>query len=154
MKEPITTTTIKNIGYGIAFLVGSVGLPPESFYIFAALMVADTVTGVAKVGILHGPRAIRSAKLTAGVLAKAFVFTAPIVVAWTGKGAGFDLTTLAEGILSLLILAEGYSVLGNIYSIQTRKETQEWDAVAAIIGTARKVIEQIISNANQNKDEK
>lgn len=148
----LTTTSAtfaKNISYGIAFLIGSVGLSIESFAIFGVLIVIDTITGVARTMIIHGGRSFTSSKLTSGVIAKAFIISVPLLVAWAGKGAGIDMTALAQGVLSVLIIAELYSILGNIYAIHIRRDVAEFDAVAFILGKTRTIIENILKNTTK-----
>jgi len=146
MIEQFLTTKLKNIGYILAFLIGSVGLPHEAFIILAALMVLDTASGIARVGVVHGWRHVKSARLTAGIISKLFVVMVPVIIAWTGKGAGLDLKPLAQGALSMIILAEAYSVLGNIYAIRIKKDVQEWDALAFVLKSIRQGIERIITS--------
>ena len=139
----------KHIAYGVAFLVGSVGLSVESFSILGVLVVVDTFTGVTRAMVIHGKRSFTSTKLTSGVLSKSFIVCVPLLVAWSGKGAGIDMTGLAQGVLSVLIIAELYSTLGNIYAIHIRKDVKEFDAIAFILHRVRDVVENILKNSTK-----
>lgn len=155
MQEAVTTKTIlKHAGYFIAFLIGAVELPVDAFKILGGLMVLDTILGVLRVGVVHGFIHIKSTRLTAGIISKLAVIAAPLVIAWTGKGAGIDLVPLAKGALSMIILAEGYSILGNINSIRLRKDVQEWDAVAFVLQKTRQTIEKILQQHDTQKQTK
>lgn len=139
-------TILKHISYALAFIIGTVGMSPDSFAILGILMLVDTITGVLRVGRTRGWRAVQSSKLSAGILSKAVVITVPVLIAWAGKGAGIDLTQIAEATLSVLILAELYSTLGNIYGIHTGKEVKEFDAVAFILQRVRDLIEKVLKD--------
>ena len=135
--------TLKNAGLLLAFLIGAVGLPMESFTIFAGLIFLDSFTGVLRAGMLHGWRSVTSAKFTSGLITKMLVIIVPLVVAWAGKGAEIDLLPLAKGTLTAFILAEAYSVLGNIHAIRTGEDKKEWDAIAWILCNVRKSVERL-----------
>ncbi len=150
MGTSLTLTSFaKHIIYGIAFLIGAVGMSVESYIIFGVLVVIDTITGVARTIILHGGRSVTSTKLTSGIVSKAFIVTIPLLLAWSGKGAGIDMNHLAHGVLSVLIIAELYSVLGNIYAIHIRRDVKEFDAVAFLLDKLRTIIENVLKNSTK-----
>lgn len=145
------TSILKHCTYFFAFLVGAVGLSTEAFAIFGVLIVADTFTGVIRSVRIRGGQSFTSLQLTSGVVSKGLVISVPLIVAWAGRGAGLNLTLLAEGILSMLILAEAYSVLGNIHAIRMGKDIKEFDAIAWILGKVRDQMESYLKNTGGDK---
>lgn len=136
-----TTSFLKNLGYIPAIFVG---LSLESYAILAVLMVIDTLFGITRVAVIYGGRHIKSYKLIAGLLSKLTVLTIPLLMVWAGRGAGLDLLFVAQGTLGVLVLAEFYSILGSVYAIRVRRDVAEFDAVAAVIRTVQRLIENII----------
>jgi len=148
-----TPVIIKNLTYFLAFIIGTVGLSSEAFAIFAVLIVLDTFTGVVRTIRIRGGSSFTSLQLTAGVISKGLIISVPLVIAWAGRGAGLDLTLVAQGVLSVLILAEAYSILGNIHAIHVKRDVREFDAIAWILGKVRDQMEHFLKNTGGNKTE-
>lgn len=146
-----TKAMLKNVSYGVAFLIGAVGLSTQAFAIFGVLIIGDTITGVIRSLKLRGGRSVTSLKLTSGVISKLLIITVPLIIAWAGKGAGINLHALAQGALSMLILAEAYSVLGNIHAIRVGKDLKEFDAITYILEKVRGIIETYLKDAGGRK---
>lgn len=147
-QEITALTILKNLGYiPVAFL----GLSTESYGILAALMVVDTITGVIRAGVVHGWRSVNSHNLSFGVLSKMCLIATPFIVAIAGRGAGVDLTLVAKGALSMLILSEAYSILGNTQAIRIRKDIREFDAINIILSRLRAMIEKLLVTDNGKK---
>ena len=49
-----------------------------------------------------------------------------------------------QGAVTVFILAEAYSVLGNVHSVRTGKPKMEFDAVAVILTQVRALIEKVV----------
>lgn len=146
--EITTLTILKNLGYiPVVFL----GLSTESYGILATLMIVDTLTGIIRAGVVRGWKSVNSHNLSFGILSKMCLILVPFVVAIAGKGAGFDLTVVASGALSVLILSETYSILGNTQSIRIRKDIQEFDAINLLLSKMRKLLEKILVADNGKK---
>jgi len=146
-----TPILIKHLTYFFAFIIGSVGLATEAFAIFGVLIVIDTITGVVRTITIRGGDSFTSLQLTGGVISKGLVISVPLIVAWAGRGAGLDLTLVAQGILSVLILAEAYSILGNIHAIHVKRDVKEFDAVAWILGMTRNRLEHYLKTTGGDK---
>lgn len=149
--ETHTTLAIKNIGYFLAFIIGAVELSTEAFAIFGVLIVIDTITGILRSSRVFGARSVTSLKLTSGVISKLLIIGVPLIIAWAGKGAGIPMGALAQGALSMLILAEAYSILGNIHAIRTGKNVKEFDAINWVLEKVRTTIEHYLKNAGGDK---
>lgn len=148
-SDPFTATAIvKHLSYLGAFFLG---LSMESFVILAAFMVLDTFLGVVRVGVVHGPTAIKSYRLISGLLSKLTIILIPLVVAYTGKGVGLDLHHVASGALSILILSHAYSIFGNIHSIRLRKDVYEFDAISWLLTRLQTMIERLIKHGAPDK---
>lgn len=142
MKDEITTTAIlKNLTYIPAVVFG---LSTESYGILAILMIIDTITGIIRAGVVHGWRSVNSHNLSFGLLSKMCLIMVPMVVAVAGRGINLDLTIIATAALSMLILSEAYSILGNIQSIRIRKDIAEFDAVNFVLIKLRTILEKML----------
>lgn len=144
-----TKAFIKNISYGLAFLIGAVGLSAQAFAIFGALIIIDTLTGIIRAVRLKGGRSVTSLRLTSGVISKLLIILVPLIIAWAGQGSGLNLTLVAQGALSMLILAEAYSIIGNIHAIRVGKDLKEFDAIAWVLTKVRSVIENYLKNSGR-----
>lgn len=138
MTENTPMTIFKNILYIPAFLLG---MQMHSFTILLAFIVVDMITGVWRVAIVHGGKEIRSVHAINGLVSKLLFALIPLVIAYAGKGIGVDLIRFATGALSLLILATGYSIIGNIYTIRSGVPVKEFDAVRFILSAFRRLLE-------------
>lgn len=139
---------IKNASYLSAFFLG---LSTDSYTILAVFMVLDTVLGVTRVGIVHGPSAIKSYRLVSGLMAKLCLIMVPLVIAYTAKGVGLDLHLVAAWALNLLILSHGYSILGNIHSIYLRRDVYEFDAISFVLTKIQTIIERALRQGAPDK---
>jgi hypothetical protein len=138
-------TAFKNSTYVMAFLasVQYLGFHPETLAIFTGLMLIDLVTGIARTLKNHGGKGITSSGLRDGVLKKTLLLVALFTLGLTGKGVGFDLTRLIQASVTVLILAECYSILGNVHSATTGKSKNEFDAISYILDQVKQVITKI-----------
>lgn len=128
-----------------------VHISPEGYWILGVLMIADTITGVIRSGVIRGWQSITSKELSIGVLAKGTLILVPLLIALAGKGIGFDLTFLATSTLNILILAELYSSISNIESIRRRKDVLEFDAVNYMLDKIRTLLEQTVKRETYEK---
>lgn len=142
------TVTLKNMGYIPAFLIG-LGLSPESMWILAVFMVVDTLCSIIRTVIVHGGASFRSRILAHGITSKLLVLFVPILIVYAGKGAGLNFLPIAMGTISILVLAEAYSILGHIQSIRTGKDVKEFDAVSMVLKAIRTGIERILVNSTK-----
>ena len=127
------------------------GLPLQNFTILLVFAGVDICTGLLKTYVFNGGRSITSKRFFVGIISKLMILIIPILLAWAGKGIGMDLIFLAKGALSALILSELYSIIGNIYSVITKKEQKEFDAIAFILGKIQTTIIHLIKDDYDNK---
>lgn len=143
----ITLTAIKNWSYVAAFFASTayLGLNGESVLILTVLICVDIATGVARSSIVDGPRSIKSSRLAAGTLSKMLLIIVPMVLALAGKGVGIDMQAIAQASITVLILSQAYSIIGNIHSIQTGEEKAEFDAISFILVQIRNSLERYMT---------
>lgn len=137
-----STIFLKNLAYTFPALL--LGLTPESYMILTAFMVFDLFLGILRAVVLGGGAAFKSYKLAAGIVSKFLVLIVPLILVWTGRGAGFDFTLLAQWGIGALIISQAYSMLGHINAIRVGEDKNEWDAVSWILGRLRSALEAIL----------
>lgn len=115
----------------------------ESLGILAILLVIDYVTGVAKTYVIN-KEDIRSYRAIAGIIAKVSVLLVPITLAVAGKQINYDLSAFVDTVISMLVLAEVYSIIGNIRVIQTGKHVYEIDAVSFVLAKISNIIVELL----------
>lgn len=132
----------KNGTYVAAFFMSLqyLGFHPESLAIFTVLMMVDFVTGVARSSKVDGGQSVTSEGWRVGIVKKVLTMTALFTLGLTGKGVGFDIATVVQGSVTVLILAEAYSILGNIHSYMTGKPKDEFDAISVILNSVGKIL--------------
>ena len=143
--EPVSILTlIKNGAYIPAFVIGA-GVSINAVNALALLLVADTLLGVLKAGRIGGWRSVTSARLAGGVISKMLMLLIPFTLATAAHGIDVNIAWLIQSSITVLILSETYSVLGNIHAIQTGKEAPEFDAVQYILRKLRDLLDQMTS---------
>lgn len=125
-----------------ASLIAALGLDVTKFFILSFLMVLDLVTGTTKAYVCKED--VTSRRLSAGFLSKIMVLLVPLTVALMAKGVEIDMTELVRFTVSVLIISEAYSVVGNVYTIKTGEVVKEIDAVSAIVKRIRSAIEIVL----------
>lgn len=123
----------KTFWYALAaFTFDYLNIPQDQLYILWVLMVIDTASGIAKAYRIS-PKSITSHELSIGVMKKIgeliFVYTLALI----GKWIHIPPEHFIEWALSLLIMAEWYSIIQNIYAFRTWKIVAEFDAISMII---------------------
>ena len=107
-------------------------IPQEQLSILWMLMFIDTITGVLKQYRID-PKMITSHELSMGVLKKFVTVIIVFVIALIGKWAHFNTILLVEWWLSILIMAEWYSALQNIYAVRTGIILPEFDVISLLL---------------------
>lgn len=140
MDTPTTTyVTIKNLSYIPAMILG---LSMHSYSSLAVLLIIDVITGAWRSSVLEGGQSVTSWKAVNGLVSKFLFLLIPLVVAFMGKGIGLELVSLAQSALGVLILATGYSIIGNIYTIRTGIRVKEFDAIRIILKQIEALLEK------------
>jgi hypothetical protein len=145
---PATTTTFAKVSfYNLLYIpcvpfLTYLSIPVEPIFILAVLLGMDYFTGILKVFVLKGH--LRSYRAVAGILAKASIVMLVLALAFMAKGVGLDFKLYLSFLISALIISETYSIIGNTYSIVSKEEIEEFDAVAMVLKRLRFFIEKML----------
>ncbi len=126
----------------LASLVQFLEIDAKKLSILVVLMCIDMLTGTFKA--YRTKENITSCRLIAGFLSKLVVLLVPFTIALMAKGVDFDVKWFIGFSLSIMVIAEAYSILGNIYTFKTGEAVSEIDAVSAIIKVLRNFLENMI----------
>lgn len=130
------------------------GLKKEIVVILAILIFIDLVTAIIRELVMKEGK-FNSRTLWIGLSSKELLILIPLIHSLAGKGVGFDLKWIAELSLSMLILAETYSILGNIIQIRNNDKTlDEQDAVTLVIKGIERFLKHIITSLLSRLKEK
>ena len=139
------TNTLMNIAYiPVIVCCSYLGISWESMALLAVLLWLDYLTGIAKVYVLD-KNSFRSHRAIAGIIAKVTLLLVPIVFAVLAKQIGYDIKVFTDGIISMLMLAEAFSVIGNIRSIHAGEEVPEIDIMSVVLGKISAAIEALLN---------
>ncbi len=148
-SEWISIASIKTFWYvAVTSVLVYFNIQQEAFYILSALMIIDTITGVAKQHAILA-NGITSRRLSNGVMAKfvtlLFLLSGGIVVKYFTESTGLYVQT----VMSLLIMSEFYSIIQNVYAVRTGILLPEYDAISItlkkITGLIREYIDKLTS---------
>ena len=99
----------------------------ETLIILSAMLVLDRIFWVVD-AYMQGT--LESKLMVRGLIKKLTRWCFPFIVIGVLRWAWFDSTELiTTAMLSILIVAEGYSVIGHIYSINYKQQLPEIDAL-------------------------
>jgi len=121
----------------------------EVVLIFAVLLIVDIITGWFKVLSLGNKP--KSWRLANGIISKLVLLFIPIVVALGAKAIHVDLSWLFYVVLDALILSEVYSIIGNIYTINTKKVAEEYDVLSKILKLIRNTLNKLLKDSDDDK---
>ena len=126
----------------LASLVQFLEIDGKKLSILVVLMCIDMLTGTFKA--YRTKENITSRRWIAGFLSKLVVLLVPFTIALMAKGVDFDVKWFIGFSISIMVIAEAYSILGNIYTFKTGEAVAEIDAVSAIIKVLRNFLENMI----------
>ena len=126
----------------LASLVQFLEIDTKKLSILVVLMCIDMLTGTLKA--YRTKENITSRRWIAGFLSKLVVLLVPFTIALMAKGVDFDVKWFIGFSLSIMVIAEAYSILGNIYTFKTGEAVEEIDAVSSIIKVLRNFLENMI----------
>ncbi len=135
---------------GVYAWIDGVGIDARIMTALAVLMLLDMITGIWKsivVKELNNPSSKTAKK---GILTKFIVFVIPAVVGliWWALGDKDTAIRVVNVLLSGIMVAEGYSNIGNAYTIYTGEVLSEFDAVTFMFkkvgGRIQKLLEKTL----------
>lgn len=130
-------------------LLNYVEVKKEVVFALSIAMIFDTITGIAKSYRLG--KKITSREGKKGIIEKTLMLLGLLFLGIIGKLLGIDLSWLVVNSLILLTIFEVYSFFGNIGTIRTGVETQEFDAVSAVIKFIQTALKTIIDKTLNQK---
>jgi len=121
----------------------------EQLMILMFLMSIDFASGLMKSYRLH--KKFTKYKFVVGVYMKFITLLIPFLFIFAGVGVGYDLSEFIPFCLSVLILIEFYSILGNFYTIRTGKELEDKDILSYLLLKTRNKIDKEITKRTEEK---
>ena len=79
-----------------------------------------------------------------GITLKLCFLVVPLVIALLGKSVGYDFHAGVNVTISILTVAEAYSIIGNIYSAKNRSQVNRVDVVSLMLINLRKVLKKTL----------
>jgi hypothetical protein len=140
MKE-----VVEFIKVGIYIIFAYLKIDMEIFSILMVFMLLDSIFGAIK-SVRLG-RKFKFKILLWGFVTKIGFLIIPLLVALLGKGLNYDLTISVQIVMKILIVAEAYSVFGNIYAAKNRKEVEELDIISMLLKSLRIGLKKILNSA-------
>ena len=127
----------------LLYLIGAyIGVEVESFAILMAFMCLDSATGAVKSMRLGDKFSFN--EMIWGFILKLCFLVVPIVLALLGKSLGYNFTMVVNITISILTVAEAYSIIGNIYSAKNKVKVDRVDAISLLLISIRKTIKKIL----------
>ena len=130
------------------------GIEMDVFKILLLLMSIDSVVGAIKAVRLGGKFKFRF--LTMGIVLKLCFLVIPLVIALLGKGIGSDFSLGVDFVMKILIVSEGYSILGNIYSAKNKVKIESLDVISMLLNSLRKrlktLLNKLLSSVTEETD--
>lgn len=140
---------IKTLIYGM-FIFLNIDIDLTKILVY--LMIIDTVLGALKaIRLRDKDDDFSVASLFWGICSKCLYLIVPFTLALISKGLGYaNFVILADIAIKLLIVAEGISIMGNAYTIKTKKKIKNVDFVSMLILTVRKLLIGVFEKLNDN----
>lgn len=143
-----TTTAMKYASYpAVLFVASYLKIDAEIIGILFILLVLDVITGILKEWLLN-PKGLSSRVGIIGILSKLLTLLIPLTIALVSKGSGIyteSIVKLVDMSLVILVVYEGWSVLGNIGQIRAKDKTiSEYDAISFVIKKIQDTLKAVI----------
>ena len=118
------------------------GIEIESFAILMAFMCLDSILGAVKAMRLGEEFSFN--KMLWGFVLKLCFLIVPLVIALLGKTVGYDFHSVVNITISILTVAEAYSIIGNIYAAKNKVKVEKLDAISILLINLRKIIKKTL----------
>lgn len=135
MWEVSTGGMVASVVWGVclAWVLEYFQVSCETVIILFVMLFLDYVFWILDV-YLRDKQSITSTKMRQGFRRKMTRWMLPLIVIAILRGVGaWDLEMASTVIYSILIITEGYSIIGHFFSINTGKELPEIDAFEMLI---------------------
>ena len=124
-------------------------LDHEKLSILAVLMGIDILCGVVKARSQEKP--ITSQRLMIGFGSKLLILLIPFVIALLARGVEFDINWFVKLCITVFIIAEVYSILGNIYTVRSGKEVEQIDTISYLLKIVEKFLMKTLGKDDERK---
>lgn len=148
-----TKLAISNIiwGIGLGVALDYFWMSWETIIILTVMLVLDWIFWVINAYIQW---TLQSKLMVNGLVKKLTRWCLPFIVIAVLRGAGFDNThIISTSILSILIVAEWYSVIWHIYSINYKEQLPEIDALKMLFQRIAKLFKGKLDDLSPNKED-
>lgn len=153
MWEASGTGAIFNIAWGLTLgaVLNYFWMTSETLIILTVMLILDRVFGVINAYLQEN---LQSKLMVNGLIKKLSRRSIPFIVIAVLRWAGFEnIEMISTSILSILIVAEWYSIIWHIYSINYRQELPEIDALKALLEWVAKLFKWKIDETWKEKSE-
>ena len=143
-SEWISIASIKTFWYvAVTSILVYLNIPQEALWVLGSLMIIDTITGVAKQYKVESI-GITSKRMTTGVVTK-FVTLLCLLSGWLVINfLKIDPEYYVQTVLSILIMAEFYSIIQNVYAVRTGVILPEYDVISIALKRLTGAIQDFI----------
>ncbi len=143
-SEWISIASIKTFWYvAVTSILVYLNIPQESLWVLGSLMIIDTITGVAKQYKVESI-GITSKRMNIGIMTKfvtlMFLFSGWLVINFFKIEPDYYVQT----VLSVLIMAEFYSIIQNVYAVRTGIILPEYDVISIALKRLTGAIQDFI----------
>lgn len=143
-SEWMTIASIKTFWYiAVTSILVYLNIPQEALWVLGTLMIIDTITGVAKQYKVESI-GITSKRMNIGIMTKfvtlMFLFAGWLVINFFKIEPDYYVQT----VLSVLIMAEFYSIIQNVYAVRTGVILPEYDVISIALKRLTGVIQDFI----------
>ena len=142
-----------NLAWGISLwvILEYFGMSQETLIILTVMLVLDWLFWIINAYIQGN---LQSKLMVTGLVKKLTRWMLPFIVIAVIRWAGFEhVDLISTALLSILIVAEGYSVIGHIYSINYKETLPEIDALKSLVEWIAKLFRGKIEDTLPNKTE-
>lgn len=141
IKETTLTKLISTWSISFTTIFALTSDMKDAIEILTIMICIDFVTGVIKSWI---QKETSSEWMSRWLLRKMILVLVPLIIWLTWKWVWIDLSTFLTWSISALIVSEAYSIIANIYTIQTWKKAKEYDIMTIIIRKFWNLIETFL----------
>ena len=143
-SEWISIASIKTFWYiAVISILIYLNIPQESLWILGSLMVIDTITGIAKQYKVESI-GITSRRMTTGIITKFVTLLCLLSGGLVINHFDLDPKYYIQTVMSILIMAEFYSIIQNVYAVRTGIMLPEYDAISIALKRLTWFIQDLI----------
>lgn len=113
----------------------------QAILVLSVLIIIDFCTWLIKSWRL---KETSSEVLSRGFVRKMTLIIIPLTLQLVSTGVQMDLTAFITWTISALIFSEGYSIIWNIYTVQTGKKAKEYDVMTILIKKLWRIIDAFL----------